>query len=141
MSTTTERTTADKLRAVADLLDAHPDLPPPCVWSYAHSGVSVQWQLMNDDDAKDDQRAAARRIMRAIGGKWTKNPWGDRFDFEQVVDGIKVEICASREQVCGRRVVGTEEVTHPAVEAQPERTETREVVEWDCSPVLAEAVA
>jgi hypothetical protein len=98
---------------------------------------------MNDEDAKDNQRDAAQRILRAIGGKWAKNPWDDRFDFKQpnYRPGVNLAVYTHRDQVCERRVVGTEEVTVPAVEAQPERTETREVVEWDCSPVLSEAAS
>lgn len=136
---------ADKLRAAVDLIEAHPGLPEACVFAYSSGHVQMTWQLMNIAEAKDSQRDVAQQIIRALGGKWRKKPWGDRFDFEQERDdGLRVEIYAHREQVCERRVVGTEKVTvpaSPAVEAQPERTEVREIVEWDCSPVLAEAVA
>jgi hypothetical protein len=140
--TSTTITMADQLRAVADLIDAHPDLPTPTVFAYRDGAVDVAWQLMNDEATKDDQRTAAQRILREIGGKWTKSAWDERFDFEQKRDnGLTLQILTHREQVCTRRVVGTETVTIPAVEAKPERTEEREVVEWDCDPVLTEAVS
>ena len=140
-SNTITSTIVERLRVVADLIASHTDLPTPSVFAYSHGTVDVSWQLMHDDETKDDQRAAALRIRRAIGGQWNKNPWGDRFDFERDYDGIKLQIYANREQVCERRVVGTETVTVPAVDAQPERTETREIVEWDCVSLLAESVS
>jgi hypothetical protein len=141
-STTTAPSQADLLQIATDLIRAHSDLlPRPCVFAYSSGKVKVTWQLMHSDDTRDDQKAAAQQIIRAVGGEWRKKPWDDRFDFEREFCGIKVEIYASREQVCTRRVVGTETVTVPAVEAQPERTEVRELVEWDCTPVLAEAAS
>ncbi|MBA2952157.1 hypothetical protein GON03_19255 [Nocardioides sp. MAH-18] len=142
-STTSRNTaaaTADRLKVVADLLAAHPDLPAPCVFAYSGSGhVEVTWQLMNTDGHKDNQRDAARTIIAALGGKWTKNPWDDRFDFARPLDGgITLQIFAHRDQLCERIVTGSETVTIPAVEAQPERTEQREVVEWRCHPLLAD---
>lgn len=141
-STNTITAFATNLRAVADLLDTLPGLPQPTVFAYRNGHIDVNWQLMNDEATKHNQKEAAQQILRAIGGKWNKDPWGDRFDFERLYgDGIKLQIFTHREQVCTRRVVGTETVTIPAVEAQPERTEEREVVEWDCEPVLSQAVS
>ena len=56
-------------------------------------------------------------------------------------EGLKLTIAVKRDAVCTRRVVGTETVTLPAVEAQAERTEEREVIEWDCEPLLSKASA
>lgn len=134
-------TFTDRLRAAADLIEAHPELPAATVFAYSSGSVDVTWNLMNSDGTKDDQRTFAQRILREIGGKWRKHPWGDRFDFEREYQGLNLQICTQREQVCERRVVGVETVTVPAVEAQPERTEERELVEWDCLPVLTEAVS
>jgi len=128
------------LRKAADLLDAHPDLPAPLISCFTSGRVDIAWQLMNDDDHKDDQRPAVQAIVRALGGKWTKMDGGDTLYLNQVRDGIKLTICVTREQVCERVVKGTETVTVPAVEARPERTEEREIVEWRCEPVLAAAV-
>jgi len=134
-----EQTT--KLRAAADLLDAHPDLPTPVVTSFPSGTVDIAWQLMNSD-VKDDQRRAVQQIVRAIGGRWEKREYGgDVLYLDQTLDGIKLVIHVTREQVCERVVVGEETVKVPAVKAQPARTEVREVVEWRCEPVLAAAVS
>lgn len=128
---------AEKLRVVADLLERHADLPQPVVFAYSSGSVNVAWQLMNDDSTKENQRDAAVRIRRAIGGEWSKCAWGDRFDLARDYEGLRLQILTHREQVCERVVTGTETVTIPAVAAQPERTEEREVVEWRCDPVLS----
>jgi hypothetical protein len=133
----TPSTITAALREAADLLDQHPDLPRPCIFAYTTGSVEVTWQLMNDDDAKDDQRAVAQRIVRAIGGKWDKNPWGDRFDLERKYRGLKLQIYTHREQVCERVVTGVETITIPAKPAEPEQTIEREKVEWRCQPLLA----
>lgn len=132
-------TTSDKLRSLADLLDAHPDLPTPVITAFGSGSVQAAWQLMNIAEAKKDQRTWAIRIRRALGGTWRKKPWQDRFDFHTERDGVDLAIYAHCDQVCERVVTGTETVTIPAVDAQaaqPERTEEREVVEWRCDPVL-----
>lgn len=131
-------TQSERLRIVADLLDAHPGLPIPSVFAYAGGSVDVSWQICNGDDDLD-QKAALRDIVRSVGGLWNKSSSADRFYMDRDWRGIRLSVVAAREQVCTRRVVGTETVTVPAVEAQPERTEVREIVEWDCEPVLGDA--
>ncbi len=99
-TSTTTITFADKLRVAADLIDAHPELPQPLVFAYTSGHVDVTWQLMNIDEAKDNQRDVAQQIIRTLGGKWSKKPWDDRFDFHQQRDGLTLGIFAHREQVC-----------------------------------------
>lgn len=132
---------ADTLREAADLIAAHPELPTPCVWGYGRGAVTVQWQLMNRDDAKDDQRAAAVAIRQAVGGEWSKEGYGQSFKLTRNLGTLSLEILADREQVCERIVVGTKTVTVPAVEAQPAREVEVEDVEWRCEQLLAGASA
>lgn len=129
MSTTTSRSTL--LRHVADLVDEHPALPVPTV----HEAM-VSWRLYEWEHDRPLREVAAD-IRRTIGGTWAKSSSDHSFNLTTKVDDVDYVIFVEREQVCTRRVVGTETVTIPAVEAQPERTEEREVVEWDCAPVLA----
>ena len=141
-----DRTMADTLRAVAEFIDAHPDLPrPPYVCCYDHTPdqADVSWYLSINNNAVDeaDQKAKATAIIRSVGGKWDKTPSGNDMRFEQTVNGLHLDVLVAREAVCERVVTGTETVTLPAVEAQPERTEERDVVEWRCEPLLAETSA
>jgi len=147
--TTTDRTMPETLRAIADRLDAHPDLPrPPYVTIYDHTPhkADLSWHFHINGNAKDaaDQKAKAAMVLRILGGKWDKDfDWSgaDRADFTQSRDGLSLRVVVNRSAVCERVVTGVETVTLPAVEAQPERTETRETVEWVCAPVLAEVAS
>lgn len=142
-TTHTASTMRDTLARISDLLAEHPDLPPPYLTIYDHlpDTADLKWFLhINGKGGADKQREIALGILRTIGGKWDKTYNDSDADFKQKRDGLSLHVVVVREAVCTRRVVGTETVTLPAVEAAPERTVEREVVEWDCSPVLAEAV-
>lgn len=72
-------------------------------------------------------------LRREIGGMWEKRVNDYNYMLERDIDGARVLISTPRDVVCTKRVVGQEPVTIPAVEAKPERTEMRDVVEWDCN--------
>lgn len=102
---------------------------------------TVQWLIINEGGQKD--RAAA--IIRTIGGKWDKNGVSDKyFRFESVFAGSDLRIVVDRPAVCERVVVGTREVTKtvPAPDApMVEVTETEDIIEWRCEPVLSGVTA
>lgn len=134
---------ATLLRKAADIVETLPaDLPQPDVqvrpWA---DDIQISWHLANDEKTREHQRAVANTIRRAIGGEWTKGGSGSAFWLSRKTDDLDLTIFCNREQVCRRVVTGTEEVTLPAVEARPERTEVREVVEWQCDPIVPEQVA
>jgi len=119
------------LRELADILYANPDLPLPY-----HGDLA---QLLWIPGLVDDQKEQAAAFTRAIPGKVDKQPRGDAFDLVGKIRGLAVCMILDRDQVCERVVVGTETVTVPAteaVEAQPERVEEREIVRWECMPIL-----
>lgn len=125
-------------RTAAHLLEQHPDIALPHV---GHDST-ILWSLYNFE-CPGGVGPMVAAIRRAVGGTWEKREQqsyrGDEMVFER--DGYRIRV--EREQVCVRRVVGTETVTipaQPAREAQPERTEERELVEWDCQPILGEQV-
>ena len=139
MSNATDDLTAERAAALheaAEHLLAHPGLPAPYITSSGNGRGQVSYQL--SITAKDEQRDAARRIIRTIGGEWKKWSGSQDFYFQATSGRLDLLVQADREQVCVRRVVGTTQVTLPAVEARPERVETHDVVEWDCSPILAD---
>lgn len=121
-------TTADALRELADLIEEHPDLKEK---------VGAMRLLVPVQSADELARFAAM-----VGGYRHKtdddNYFGLRRDF---CAGVSIEVYGRHESVCTRKVVGTETVELPAVEAQPARTEVREIVEWECPPVLDVEVA
>ena len=56
----------------------------------------------------------------------------------QFAGGVKIQYQAVRDEVCVRRVVGTEKVQVPDPSAPLVEVE-REVIEWDCAPILGGA--
>lgn len=132
-----ERTMSETLRAVAELIDLHSDLPTPYVVVHSSGSASATWGLSYGLD-RADQPAEAARIIKAIGGTWVKDfEWDhDRADFHQTRDGIELRIVLERSAVCERIVTGSQVVTIPA---QDERVETVETVEWRCMPLLSDA--
>lgn len=129
MTAIEERTAyTEGLRQLADWLDAHPDIDLPWTGT-TYDPFSLGVWLTKEELAE---------IVRALPGRVEK-----QFD-ETVVrvtsafGGLRVQAYSGRNEVCERIVTGTETVTVPAIEAKPERTEVREVVEWRCHPILAD---
>ena len=134
-------TTVGRLREVADLLAFLPDhIPHPYVTAGSW-GTEISWYLTLDTKDEAEQKALAAEIVRLHRGPWVKQERGESFAFENTnIPGVKLKVVVAREAVCERVVTGTETITVPAMEAVPERTEIREIVEWRCEPLLAEAV-
>lgn len=125
------------LRALADLLEQHDELPLP----YEGNTVPLTFHYLSSPDPK----AGLATFARIIPGALTKTPWGGEsdyiyFDLAGSIDGLKVNATAYRDAVCTRVVKGTREVTKVIPDpAAPTVTVTETVVdvEWVCSPVLA----
>jgi hypothetical protein len=114
-------------------LRTHPDLPIGFV-----SGRCCYLLPPSNDDGDIDVSAVAA-VVRTMkdGGKVDKRSWDDSMTYSRTLGHkAKLEMTVSRKAVCERIVTGTETVTIPAV---AERVETREIVEWECAPVLRHA--
>lgn len=129
--------TIDAHRHVASLLEKHPELPIPFVAS-----KGLIWWTLYSWDCPNGVPATVALIRRTIGGKWDKREVDSNYggNAEMVFSHGNYEIKVQRDAVCTRRVVSTETITKPAV-SLPERTETVEIVEWDCTPILSEVSA
>lgn len=130
MTPTTGRAAyTDGLRKIADLIDEHPELPLPF---YGADGNSLSWFVYDT--------AHLALLLDAMEGQRHKD-YGTYFaDVKGHVAGVLVEAHIPREQVCERRVVGTETVELPdpeALAAVPKIAVERDVVEWTCHPILA----
>jgi hypothetical protein len=146
MTTQTEATVSENLRTLADLIEAHPDLPLPYAVAYGTTdpSIDVHWYLHLDHVDLPEEKAIAARIVLALGGKWDKFENGEDFRFKQDRGGLKLDVVVHRAAVCERVVTGSHEVTMPATAARPaapERVETVEDVTWICSSLLAEPVS
>lgn len=122
------------LRQLADILEAHPDLPLP------YGGTTTS-ELLWIANSRQDHKQVAATFARTIPGVVAKQPRGTDLDLIGRIAGLHVQLIVDRDAVCERVVVGSETVTvpaRPATEATPEQTETREVVEWRCASILTE---
>lgn len=124
------------LRALADLLDAHPELPLP----YSGNG-----DAMNFIELGDEARRGAAVFARLMPGKVEKSASDNgQFYLTFTLHGLRLRWVAQRAQMCERVVTGTREVEIevPDPEAlalvpKVKRVEVIEDVEWQCRPVLA----
>jgi len=130
----------DGLRALADILEDHREVPLP----FQGDGTAITISaFLSSADPRADLAAAARAFPCA----WRKDVRGDDqyghyFDLAGELHGLKLKLTAYRDAVCTRVVTGTklrevEEVVTPAVTRMVEKPV--EVVQWVCGSVLAPA--
>lgn len=134
-TTTTTTTTIEAaeaaagLRQLADLIEANPELADLVEGNTLLMAVGERW---GSDESVADRFA---RLARMLGGTRTKSGDGTYFWVGRRFGPLTAEIFTARNQVCERVVVGVETVEVPDPDA-PKVTVEREVVEWQCSPVL-----
>ena len=128
---------ANGLRALADFIDANPDLHTP--WT--------AWPLdiCNPLVLTLDKKAALRAWARASASLRPAKQYDEEHAYLTVDfgGGVKVKTYAQRDEVCERIITGTREVTKTvkdpdALAAVPEVevTVTEETVEWICHSLL-----
>lgn len=139
---TKAQTIAAGLRALADMIEASPELVDK-----AHLGDRFNRMLV-PAWTRDEVAAAARAGLRS-GAKVDKHV-GDKYAGVNVVlnEMVSLHVYVDREEVCERIVVGTRDVTEEvpdpdALAAVPTVTVTKTVedVEWRCTSLLSEATS
>jgi hypothetical protein len=147
MSATAAETQVAGLRALADLIEANPEIAEHTRFTFDRLDA-----FAHGDDAAA-VLAAMARAGKAAGHRVTK-------DFDDSFGGVEIHLSeevspfaggdvvlafhAPREQVCERIVTGTREVTETVRDPDaPKITRTRveDVVEWRCAPLLADEAA
>lgn len=122
------------LRAIADILDANPALPLP--YPGASDYAPFSWYVTSGKE----QKATAAAIVRAIGGRWDKDATHPNlFVISTRLRGLLVDVTADRDQVCTRRIVGSQTVIKKIPTAFEEREIKQDIIEWDCGSLLAGA--
>lgn len=136
----TRRAYTASLRALADLLDANPDLIDDVRYVHERQLVPV-----NHADDPRERMAAFIRAGKAAGFAVRKDYDENYGSVDINLGAFLLHVYASRERVCERVVTGTREVTREvqdpeALKAVPTTTvtETVEDVEWVCLPLLAD---
>lgn len=127
------------LRQLADILDAHPEVPLP----YEGAAIPISFYFLSGDDPKTTLAAAARAMPCRLDKEAISAGGADYFDLNGKLAGLRIKMTAFRKDVCERVVVATREeiVEEPdpeAVAALPKVTRTVKVedVRWECTPLL-----
>lgn len=148
MSTTTETSAGHVALTIAGVVDGlealsawaldHPDAFPGCdAQTYVtcnFTGVAV----LNIQCMDPAELAAATKAIAAGAplGAVTKDFTGSAAKVRRSLsDRALISAWAMRDEVCVRRVVGTETVEVPDPDAPPVTIE-RDVVEYDCQPII-----
>ena len=123
------------LRQLADLLDANPDLSLPTQGADDWSPIDFYFTY-----GEDDKKALAN-FARIVPGTLNKDIGETFYKITGNLVGLHIRALAYRNEVCERRVVGkTTKVipATPAIDAEPERIEFVDDVEWVCGSLLAD---
>lgn len=137
--TDTRASYIEGLRALADVLEKHDEVPLP----FDGHGNEITLHFLGGDNP----RAAMAAAARAFPIQWTKKPVEHSdgtayFYLKGTLHGVKLELVAFRDAVCERVVTGTEDrEVEEVIEPAKTRTVVKpvEVVEWVCHSILAPA--
>lgn len=134
------------LRMLADIIEEHPEIGTALAYSLRDV---TAYSLPSDPEEQKQFFAKMIRIFKDAGFSIEKKYNDAAFQLvcdAPVVDGERntyesfgVRFYGSREAVCTPRVVGQKTQTRkvmPPRSAWDEETETVDVIEWDCSPIL-----
>lgn len=118
----------DGLRAVADWLEAHPDLALP------QSDVSCYALDTKEEAAHTLKNLAPCEKIYTEGLFYISRRFGP----------VILRYAFNRDSVCTLKVVGKREVPETVIEARPEQiipAHTVDITEWECAPILHTADA
>ena len=131
----------EALRKLADFIDEHAELNIGDQYDqgrvHADGNDLGLFPPYRGDSAKEKE--FVRKVIRALGGLWEKDPNGSTMYFKQedVFGYFSTTIYVDRDAVCERKLVGTKDVEVPAQEAVEAHVETVPLYEWECGSLLA----
>jgi hypothetical protein len=123
---------ASNLRYLADFIEEH--------------GVELPGDMYNSDPKLrlnvwvrgKDEMARAIRVLNKAGIVRKDFSTGYANVIKDFGKYVSIEFTTMREKVCTRKVVGTETVPLKAFVTVPGKYEEKEIVEWECDPILAD---
>jgi hypothetical protein len=117
------------LRELADFLEVHPGIP---VASFGTLYLTLNVYGLSKTDI-------VFAVRTPNTGPWDKRPFGSQYEVSRTFGGgVKLALVAARGEVCERVVVGQVTVDVPEQAFVPAHTETRDVTEWKCLPLLGD---
>jgi hypothetical protein len=80
---------------------------------------------------------ALNETRKSLGGKWDKEANDYSFDTtKRIGEYVTVKLSVPREEACKPKVIGQETVEVKDYANCPTKTITRDIVEYDCNPIL-----
>ena len=107
------------LHEFAEWIEAHPEVPIP-----EYLDTAIGWGHLHSPE----EAATAARALGHVNKEWQDRYLVLTHDFGP----IQLRVVFNRESVCTRQVVGSEWVPAQTVEGY-----TREIVEWNCEPLVS----
>ncbi|MEV6226877.1 hypothetical protein AB0L88_03150 [Saccharopolyspora shandongensis] len=134
MTETLAQQQAAGLRALADMVEAHPEIPATYLGGFF--GIDVWFP-----QSAEEMAAIARAALKH-GAKVEKDISETQYNLTIAWGPFKARALGNRGKVCERVVTGTETVTRKVpdpsvVVPMVEVTEEVETFEWRCAPLLA----
>jgi hypothetical protein len=120
------------LRDLADFLERPESVALP-IEMYGHK--IDQW-IYNEDDQGRSAKENMKKIVKILGS-CKKDYSSSMMLVTKEFGPVKLEFATSRDGVCTKRVVETKKVPKQRYVEIPGEFDEREVVEWDCDPILA----
>lgn len=115
------------------------------VKSYDGTVVISQWLYDSGDYDYESESYSISAVdnmvalRKSLGGVWDKVTNDYEFALTQeVAPNVTVKLSVSRKAACELKVVGTETVEVKDYDACPTKTITRDIIEYDCKPILGE---
>lgn len=119
----------DGLLELAAFLQSHPQ--------FMHAIESTTFLQPVYDEAE------FARLVSELGGRRTKEVTEKWMNVTRSFGVIDMTLFIARDAVCTKRVTGVETIRTPdpeALKAVPMIEVEKEIVEWDCNPILAEVM-
>jgi hypothetical protein len=113
---------ANNLRLLADFYEQHPEIKLP-------------WTTELPPNYRVDEKEDAVAVAKACG-TFKKTYSNSYFTITTQIGTATHSFTFTREKVCVKKVVGVETIPARLIPAHVEPASTREIVEWECEPLL-----
>jgi hypothetical protein len=121
---------------------------PEIEGSYYSNSFNIQTSIFDENEGNWRSLTAPEIAVRVRAlskdqpiGSVKKDAYGNAMTYKLWMPNnrVSIELCVMRETVCVQKVVGQETVEEKDYSQIPTRTVTRDIVEWECIPLLAQA--
>ena len=125
-----------RLRAIADFIEAHPDIPMYCATVTCYDFAAVNVLFRGSDPAEERRNMTA--FARAIGHIEKREHVGSHYFVNGKIGDVPVKAQVTREAVCKRVVVEETLPAEPEVTIPAKPARTVKIEKWECDEPIAD---